>query len=369
VADRVLVFVDALPWAERERIQAVVPELDWARAVRPGFGYSVNVKSELFAGKTPDDVGFLNEWTHSPGRGIVPISIPPWVERVLPGTSLPGRVLRKVLGRMLGENVRNIPIHLLSHLGRAGENAYEREYAQPSLFTACDVDCFLYSEHGGDDGAVEALHQKLRSSSEPLKGFLATAHLDHVMHAHGVGSDSYEEAVEGVVRMLAVLWESLKERGPDSRLALVSDHGMANVERSVTIDLEGVFPGAGKLYGYFVDATMLRVWCEDAELLARIRGHIEAADLPGRILAAEERERWGVASSGFGDVLLLLDEGVMFAPGFMGRLPAAAMHGYLPTLPSQEGLFMASGGNPAPASDEAIDARDVYEALRSFYQA
>ena len=104
-------------------------------------------------------------------------------------------------------------------------------------------------------------------------------------------------------------------------------------------------------------------------MLARIRAHIEAAALPGSILDAEERERWGVASAGFGDLLLLLDEGVMFAPGFMGRLPAAAMHGYLPTLPSQEGLFMASGGISAPAADEAIDARDVYTALRSFYQA
>jgi len=361
--DRVLIFVDALPWAERERIAAALPAMSWARPVQPGFGYSVNVKSELFAGQRPDEAGFLNEWTHRPGAGALRFPIPGLVDRLFPGTSFHGRVLRKLLGRQLGENVRNIPLHLLAHLGRDGINAYECAYPGRSLFTDLGVERFLYSQHGSDGAALEALLQHIDEQQEPVAAFLGTADLDHAMHSSGLGSDAYHSAVQAACDAIEAIWSRLERRGNGASLCLVSDHGMAPVERSVTIELEEDFAGAGRRYGYFVDATMLRVWSEDSALIEAIRAHVEAQALPGSFLSPEERERWGVGREEFGQLLFLLDEGAMFAPGFMGRAACAAMHGYLPSLASQMGLLACTHALAGDGSDEPLAATDVYQAL------
>ncbi|MAF64114.1 MAG: alkaline phosphatase family protein [Planctomycetota bacterium] len=368
MSDRVLVFIDALPYGECERVREAVGALRFARPVQPGFGYSVNVKSELFAGLSPDDAGFLNEWTHRPDAGFLRLPFARLLERLAPGGSLPGRVLRRVLGRASGENLRNIPLHLLAHLDRWGENAYERGYSHPNLFTELGVERFLYSEHGGDEGALGALLAHLAVAPPGARAFLANAHLDHVMHADGLDTPAFEAALEEVSRSLRAIWAALEERGNDPALCVVSDHGMAAVERTVEVDLERAFSGAGRRFGYFVDATMLRVWCDEAALLGELRGHLEFLDLPGRILAPQERRRWGVSSEEFGDLLLLLDEGVMFAPSFMGRAAAAAMHGYLPSLASQEGLLCGSEPLAVSGAEGALEALAVHSALRAHFE-
>ena len=45
MSDKILVFVDALPWAERDKVQESAPALSWARPIQPGFGYSINVNA------------------------------------------------------------------------------------------------------------------------------------------------------------------------------------------------------------------------------------------------------------------------------------------------------------------------------------
>jgi len=367
VSDKILVFVDALPWAERDKVQESAPALSWARPIQPGFGYSINVKSELFAGRTPDDAGFLNEWAHRPGAGLLPMGVPRTLERLVPSSSFPGRVTRKIFGKLLGENLRNIPLHLLHHLGRTGVNAYERDYSEPSLFTECGVDRFLYSEHGGDEPALAVLLERLKSDTKPVRAFLAASHLDHVMHAHGIGTKEYDGAVEDACQMAATLWDALQARGNGGSLALVSDHGMCTVTRSVSIDLESKFPGAGRRYGYFVDATMLRIWCEDPELLTQLHEFVEEQSLPGRILDETERRRWGVSTDGFGQLLLLLDEGAMFAPSFMGRTAAEAMHGYLPSLPSQAGLLLCSEDLTSTGGEDPVSALEAHAAFQAYF--
>jgi hypothetical protein len=369
MSDRIVCFIDALPWAEHTRISKSIPEFAWARPLQPGFGYSVNVKSELFAGHSPDEAGFLNEWTHRPGAGIMPVRVPLIIERLLPSTSLVGRVMRKLLGRALKEDVRNIPLHLLAHLGREGTNAYEYDYKLSSLFTQGKIERFLYTEYGGDVPAFDALISRLGTSCEPVHAFLAGANLDHVMHKCGIGTKEYESAIQQTIDRLKELVHALRSRPGNAQLVLVSDHGMAPVQRSVSIDLEEPFGRAGEAYGYFVDATMLRVWCSDSSLLQRIRNHICEKELPGRFLDSDERTKWGVSSNAFGDLLLLLDEGVMFAPGFMGRAPVKAMHGYLPNLASQTGLLMATAPLFEGADQGAVPATEAFRAFQTFFDA
>jgi predicted AlkP superfamily pyrophosphatase or phosphodiesterase len=242
---------------------------------------------------------------------------------------------------------------------RRGHNAYEPEYERSTIFARYGIARFLYTEHGGDEGAFDALVHSMRGSDGPVRAFLAQCDLDHVMHKHGKGTPPYYETIERVDRRLAELWELLNERG-GGRLILVSDHGMAPVTRYVAFELEREVPGVGSRFGYFVDATMARVWCGDVAVRREVEQWLARKALPGRVLSAAERAEWGIGSQQFGDVLFLLDEGVMFAPNFFGDLGCKAMHGYWPELESQLGVFASS--TPLSAEDDAAPV----SALRAY---
>ena len=345
--DRILMFVDALPYCERERLLEAVPGLGWTRPIQPGFGYSINVKSELFAGLVPDDAGFLNEWTHAPGAGVSPVRIPRWVERAVSSRRVVSRVVRRVLGKLLGVN------------------AYERAFPRPSVFTERAVERFLYSEHGGDAGAFDALMAHLDAARAPVRAFLATAHLDHVLHCNAIGSAPYEAEVRVTIGRLNALWEALERRGFDGELCLVSDHGMAAVHTEVSFPVDECVAGAGTLYGWFVDATMARIWSDDADLLDQVAAFARERALPGHFLDAAERERWGVRSPAFGDLLFLLDEGYLFVPSFMGDRGVAGMHGYCPSLASQRGLLAASSA--FLDGEGIVPATEAYRGFERFF--
>jgi len=363
MTDRVLVFVDALPYQERERLAREVPALTWARAIEPGFGYSLNVKSELFAGLAPDQAGFLNEWTYRPGRGITKVGYPRWFDRLVSATWLGSRVVRRVLAKLYGESLRNIPLPLLTDLDRDGVNAYERGFPHESVFTEFEVERFLYSEFGSDGAAFEALLRRLDTDERPVKAFLATAELDHVLHVHAVNSPEYEAELKVVIGRMNELLSALQRRGEGARVCLVSDHGMASVHSEVTFELDTALPGAGKSYGLFVDATMARVWSRDEAVLERARSF--AGDIPGHYLDAEERRAWGISSPEFGDLVFLLDEGYLFVPSFMGDAGVKAMHGYDPRLDSQKGLLAANV--PVVDEGEVVPARAAYQGFRNFF--
>ncbi len=62
-----IIFIDALP---HDRGVGIVKKLNstvHSRSV-PGVGYSINVKSELFAGMNPDEVGYFCEWNYNPSK-------------------------------------------------------------------------------------------------------------------------------------------------------------------------------------------------------------------------------------------------------------------------------------------------------------
>ena len=74
-----------------------------------------------------------------------------------------------------------------------------------------------------------------------------------------------------------------------------------------------------------------------------------------------------MATDGFGQLLFLLDEGVMFAPSFMGRTAAEAMHGYLPSLPSQAGLLLSSEELTGTGRKESVSALEAHAAFQTYF--
>ena len=366
-SDCVVVFVDALPYEERDRLQAMQKTFrSWA-PIRPGFGYSINVKSELFAGLRPDEAGFLNEWSYEPGKGYQ------WAKyaSALNGIFSKSRILRrgvnKIISRVVGESLRNIPFTLLDSVFRTGVTAYEHHYPRPTVFSEFGVEKFLYSEHGNDAKAFTALCARLSDDDKPTSAFLAMAGLDHIMHRDGKESVAYAEEIQCTDKRLATIWELLEARNNQPRLSVLSDHGMARVDTEVSFEIESNVAGVGDRYGYFVDATMARVWTNGSAVMKQVVSWIENTELPGRILSSTERKTWGISAADFGDIIFLLNEGAIFVPNFFSDFGCAAMHGYQPDLISQQGLLASTLSLEATTPTAPIPAHEAFRHLMQIY--
>jgi len=117
------------------------------------------------------------------------------------------------------------------------------------------------------------------------------------------------------------------------RLTIFSDHGMANCDRLLDLRarIEPLGLRMGVDYAVVYDSTMARFWFfyERARVLVTecLEGVAE-----GRILPDSELEELGTLFPDryFGEVIFLVEEGVLIVPSHMGERPIRAMHGYHP---------------------------------------
>ena len=348
-----IVFIDALPQNHLDRAP-FLSGMRWTRSLRPGFGYSVNIKSELFAGLSPDDLGVLSEWKVSED-GWYGKWAPLWtVLSPLSHAPFLDRLAHRGLTRLLGRPFKDIPFRFLRHFDVTLSCAYEDDYPHPSLFNGdAPPRRFLYSRHrpGPDrDRLVFEEADRFLQAGEPSSVFVPFCGLDETLHAAGIGTESFAAKIREIDGYAERMAGTFLSRQPDGSVVVLSDHGGANVTGEVRLDLESAAgPATPSTYLYFIDSTMLRVWIRSETVRPRIVEYLEAFD-GGRILTQDERERFNVASKGLADILFLLDEGVLFSPSFFGRMKVTGMHGYDPDLPNQQGVLCCNfePGEPAP---------------------
>ena len=189
--------------------------------------------------------------------------------------------------------------------------------------------------------------------------FIAQAHLDHIMHKHGIGSREFDNELNVINLRIKRLWEGIEGSG-GGELWIISDHGMAQVNHPAK------FPGEllrkKKLCkSYFIDATMVRIWGCPEKYRQQLNSALES--LPGKMLTEQERSQWGIESELFGDIIFLLEEGYMFAPSFVGDEVMKSMHGYWPDLPSQQGvlLTMEKGAEAVTQPASALEAYRLFK--------
>lgn len=182
---------------------------------------------------------------------------------------------------------------------------------------------------------------------------------DHVAHRSGPDSPQVTTTLRRQGKALLRLWRGLAERGLDDRttLLVVSDHGMAPVER--TLDLRAALEEAGlraRVFGAGGFATVVGLRSrEDRERLARV-----ARDLGLEVVArGDARAGLPIAHPRFGDAVVLAPPGVALVGrgprqgGFarfwgrlVGRARAATLygaHGYRPELPEMGAVLFALG--------------------------
>jgi hypothetical protein len=155
--------------------------------------------------------------------------------------------------------------------------------------------------------------------------FLYAAELDAILHQEGNHGLQAEDAMDRIAENIAQARERLSGDGADLMTLVVGDHGMADIRS--TIDPRRAVALLSPLK-VFADSTMLRCW-GDVPSLRRAKDVLSRQGWPGRWLDQVELQRCHAPTqeAPYGNALFLLDEGVMFAPSFLGGA-TAGMHGY-----------------------------------------
>lgn len=356
-----MVFVDAFGPRQLERFGSRLAYLGHRKQLQGVLGYTSGALPTVLTGTTPDRHGrmcLFGERKAGEPSVLAPLG---WMN-LLPRALHERRRFRALAERWLRHryDLRGyVALHKVPPEHFRWLDLPEREDLFESE-TIGDSPTFLAQARQAGLGVYASPwrlpeHQRWREAHEALRrlkpdlSFLYSAELDAILHEEGNEGLRAEDAMSRIADRVARAREILAEDGAEVTTLMVGDHGMADIRS--TIDPR---PTLGLLspLRVFVDSTMLRCWGEAREL-ERARSLLERRGWPGRWLDEQALRACNAPTEGarYGNALFLLDEGVMFAPSFLGGA-AAGMHGY--ALGAASCFSGLASDRPLPATCNAL---------------
>jgi len=365
-----IVFIDSFPFYYLERT-SFLSSLPKACRIIPGIGYSSTCQVELLSGLTQDEIGYFGEWIYDPGNS--PFRKWNWLLRTMSFVKhiyYMDRVAHRILKKISGFDIKNIPLSYLHYFNSPYLSVFDKQFPHDSILNLPNVEGVFSYDYGGlpldkiDYAVYRRAKQLISVIPESNHLFVSMTKLDHVGHFFGVDSPRYREKVEELDKWVEDLYERWVKRFPSGQLIILSDHGMVNVKRKIYLNLEHIFgKPTPSSYTYFLDGTLLRIWSDNGSLIYEIYDYLNSLNI-GSILSSEERDKFGIRSPKFGNIIFVLSKSSMFVPSFWGRGASKGMHGYHPKNMSQYGIFLMSDCNNKIAIKNKLRTTDIYSIIR-----
>jgi hypothetical protein len=367
------VFVDACGWEiikDRPFARTHAPE---RRKLTSVFGYSSACIPSILSGRWPVEhrnwCYFVYDPPHSPFRSLRLLR---WLPRALTGR----RFFRHRLSRLLKVHLKfrgyfdlyNIPFEHISLFDfsekknplqpgglNRGPNIFDHMQERGISWHVSDPTL-------GERQNLDAMLADIRREEIDF-GFLYWPDLDGVLHRVGNLSPEVPAKLDSYEPWLDELMACAREHYEEVDLTLFSDHGMANCDRLLDlparIGLLGLRMGVD--FAVVYDSTMARFWF----LNDRARGLVPESlkCVPeGRILSDAELRELGTLFPDryFGEMIFLVEEGVLIVPSHMGERPIRAMHGYHPDAPHSYASLLTSYPD---VPDGVTDIPHVYQLM------
>lgn len=368
MSKKLIIFIDGFPY-DYLNTTKFLSKFPIKLKLVPGFGFSINLKAELFAGCTPDEMGFFNEWTFDTEESFrAKFNIPEIILNLYGRICLFDRLLH-VLYRFFREPIANIPFNYIVFFKRENKDIYSQTFSKPTLFSTAKALNLILSEKyqldkGRRDYMAVSRAKELISTGEDL--FLSLVDLDSISHAYGLGSSQHQCHIIKLDNWCKELVDQFQQRHKGKgNVVIFSDHGMANVNQDVKFGLETILGKVSRsTYCYYLDSVMLRVWIFDDNLREKAFDYLNTLEY-GEIVTESEREEGGISSRSWGDIIFILKEGFCFSPNFRVTKSPKAMHGYHPKSASQKGIFLYNG-NYKISFQHTIRTIEVFNILKEF---
>jgi predicted AlkP superfamily pyrophosphatase or phosphodiesterase len=369
-----VVFIDALGWEVLKGRKFLEARLPVRRKLRSVFGFSSACIPSILTGLMPREHRHWSFFYYSPKTS-------------------PFRPLR-MLGFLPGSlvdrgRVRNLISKLVKRLyGYTGYfQLYNIPFAQIDKFDYCEKkDLFVpggmnqgqnifdhLSQAGvpyhvsnwrdSEESNLDALKDDLRQG-EIRFALLYMAAMDALLHEVGKESPLVDEKLAWYETQLEEVLRIAAEHYDQVRLFICSDHGMATIHTQVDLmsKVEGLGLNFGRDYTATYDSTMGRFWFHNEAARARIVQLLDQVP-QGRILTKEELKSLGCDFEGnqYGELIFLMNPGVLIVPSHMGVKPITGMHGYHPDDSDSDASLLS---NVEPPTDPRV-ITDVFHLMRA----
>ena len=342
-----IIFVDAWPFAFK-------PKEFKVSKLKPNLGYSVNLHNEIFAGKTPDCIGFFGEFLYQgPNAKKHYLSL---LDKLLPDRI--NGLIKIALRKLFNIRVGQLPWSDISVYRRVGTYPFLGE--SDSLlggFKKYVTDSMPPRLGDRDKEAIKRLLSDLRSGSIANTDnlFISLCDLDGIGHKYGVGSKEYLERLSFLNDSIQDILREYTRVNPDGDYFILSDHGMMNVNEFVNIsdwvkNIEREFDCK-----VFYDSLYIQIHANSSfpmEILRQVKGV--------HWFSQEERVKYAITNSRFGTYVGVLNAGLAFLPNKFGFKGMKAYHGYLPSTSRLENYGIAISNKNIP---DSITSLAMYELL------
>ena len=342
----IFVFIDACGWEiikDRPFARALAPE---RRKLRSVFGYSSACVPSILAGRWPAEhrnwCYFVYDPKHSPFRSLRAL-------RWLPSALTSRRFFRRRLSQLLKAHLKfrgyfdlyNIPFRHISLFDFSEKKSPLQPGGMnrgPNIFdhlVAHDIRYHVSEPILGERANLDRLLEDIRQEEIDF-AFLYWPDLDGLLHRVGNTSPEIPAKLDAYEPWLEQLMATAREHYGEVKLTILSDHGMANCDRLLDLKakIEPLGLRMGEDYAVVYDSTMARFWFFNDRARQAVTACL--ATVPeGRILPDRELKELGALFPDryFGEMIFLVDEGVLIVPSHMGERPIRAMHGYHPDAP------------------------------------
>ncbi|HTB79492.1 MAG TPA: alkaline phosphatase family protein [Opitutaceae bacterium] len=367
------VFVDACGWEIIKNDSFARDIAPYRRRLESIFGFSSACIPSILSGRRPVShrnwCYFVHDPARSPFKGLRALR---WLPKAITGR----RRFRRWLSLLVKARLKfrgyfdlyNIPFRHISLFDftekknplqpgglNRGPNIFDHLKSHGIPYHVSDP---AKSERAN----LDALSQDIANESIDF-AFLYWPALDGLLHRVGNDSPAIPPKLRSYEQWLDELLAMAHRHYTEVKLYIFSDHGMANCDELVDLQARVKKLGLemGVDYAVVYDSTMARFWF----LNARARREVTACLAQvheGRILPDAELRKLGALFPDryFGELIFLMNEGVLIVPSHMGERPIRAMHGYHPAAPHSYAALLS---NQPDIPKDIVNITDMYKLM------
>ena len=339
-----VVFIDALGWEISKRHAFLDDILTHKAPLATTFGYSSTCIPTILTGRQPRDHGHFSFFYYNPQES--PFAAMRYLKLLPRGLTRRGRIRRymsKIIKKYYGYTgyfqIYNMPFEHL-HLFDYSE---KRDLYQPGginnglstffdVFRQSGVPFSLSDWQASETDNLQLAKRDISTGQIPFV-YIYLAELDGILHANGTSANVVSEKIKWYDREIRKVMDCAAENYDEIRLIVFSDHGQADVDVDYDLisKIERLDLRFGVDYVAVYDSTMARFWFLKEGVSKRVEQLLET-DAHGRVLTDSELAELGCNFEGnkYGELIFLVDPGVLICPSFLGETHLAAMHGYHP---------------------------------------